>query len=61
MRFKIKCLFEAREPVYFYPLRKGPETTPLVSSTALEVGKRISITCNEEVTPEVEILVVKQC
>lgn len=61
MRFRSKCLFEAREPVYFFPLRTGPETTPRIATTALRVGKRISVTRNEEVIPEVDVLVIKQC
>lgn len=61
MRFKIKCVFDAREPVYFYPTRIGPETSPLLSTVSFEVGKRIFVTENAEITPEVDALVVKQC
>lgn len=61
MRFKTKRLFEAREPVYFYPLRIGPGSSPLIATAAFEVGKRISVTQNEEITPEVDVLVAKQC
>lgn len=64
MRFKRKCVFDAREPVYFYPIRIAPETSPListVSTVSFEVGKRISVTENAEITPGVDALVVKQC
>lgn len=60
IRFKAKYIFNAREPVFFFPIKADSETSPSICDIPLEVGKRISVTRDEEVTPMVDVLVVKQ-